>query len=72
MSGFIEGEGRTQATLFPERLDDYITEENAIRVVGVFIDGIDLSGSWSIRASTASRTASCSQRVTRRSLPVVH
>jgi transposase len=44
MSGFIEGEARTQATLFPERLDDYITEENAIRVVDVFIDGIDLSG----------------------------
>jgi hypothetical protein len=25
MSGFIEGEDRTQATLFPERIDDYIT-----------------------------------------------
>ncbi|MFT4826381.1 MAG: hypothetical protein ACJASY_004378 [Halioglobus sp.] len=28
MSGFIEGEERTQATLFPERIDDYINEEN--------------------------------------------
>jgi transposase len=43
MSRFIEGEARTQATLFPERLDDYITEENAVRVIDVFIDGIDLS-----------------------------
>jgi len=44
MSGFIEGEARTQATLFPERIDDYIAEENAVRVIDVFIDGIDLSG----------------------------
>ncbi|MCK4705583.1 MAG: IS1182 family transposase [Gammaproteobacteria bacterium] len=43
MSEFIEGEARTQATLFPERLDDYIAEDNAVRVIDVFIDGIDLS-----------------------------
>ena len=43
MSGFITGEARTQATLFPEQLDDYITEDNATRVIDVFIDGIDLS-----------------------------
>ena len=36
MSGFIEGEARTQATLSPERLDDYIAEENAVRVIDVF------------------------------------
>jgi transposase len=44
MSGFIRGEARTQATLLPEILDDYITEENAVRVIDVFIDGINLSG----------------------------
>jgi transposase len=44
MSGFIEGEDRTQATLFPERIDDYITEENAVRVIDVFVDEMDLSG----------------------------
>lgn len=44
MSGFIEGEARTQATLLPEILDDYIREDNAVRVIDVFIDGIDLSG----------------------------
>ena len=44
MSRFIEGETRTQATLFPEQLDDYVTDENAVRVIDVFIDGIDLSG----------------------------
>ena len=43
MTDFIEGEARTQATLFPERLDDYITEQNAVRVIDVFIDSLDLS-----------------------------
>lgn len=43
MTDFIEGEARTQATLFPERVDDYITQDNPIRVIDVFIDGINLS-----------------------------
>ena len=43
MSGFVEGACRSQATLFPDRLDDYITEENEIRVVDAFIDSLDLS-----------------------------
>ena len=43
MSGFIEGTCRTQATLFPDRLDDYLTEENEIRVIDAFIDGLILS-----------------------------
>lgn len=42
MTGFIEGESRAQATLFPERLDDYITESNPIRVIDVFVDELDL------------------------------
>ena len=44
MSGFIEGEDRQQATLFPERLDDYIAEDSAVRVIDVFVDDLDLSG----------------------------
>ena len=43
MSGFIAGTCRAQATLFPDRLDDYITEENTIRVIDVFVDSLDLS-----------------------------
>jgi transposase len=43
MSGFIKGEARSQATLFPERIDDYISKENTVKVVDVFIDGLDLS-----------------------------
>ena len=44
MSGFIKGTDRNQATLFPEKLDDYIAEESAVRVIDVFVDELDLSG----------------------------
>ena len=30
MSGFIQGEDRSQATLFPERLDDYVAEDSPV------------------------------------------
>ncbi len=38
MTDFIEGESRSQATLFPERLDDYISEDSPVRVIDVFVD----------------------------------
>ena len=44
MSGFIQGEDRSQATLFPERLDDYVAEDSSVRVIDVFLDDLDLSG----------------------------
>jgi len=42
MKRFIEGEARTQVTLLPECLDDYVAEENPVRVVDVFVDQLDL------------------------------
>jgi transposase len=42
MKRFIQGEHRTQNTLFPETLDDYVTECNPVRVVEVFVEGLDL------------------------------
>ena len=42
MKRFIEGEDRTQSTLFPERLDDYIAEDNPVRAIEAFIDELDL------------------------------
>lgn len=42
MKRFIQGESRTQSTLLPELLDDYITEANPVRVVDVFVDELDL------------------------------
>ncbi len=44
MSGFIEGENRHQSTLFPEKLDDFVSEDNPARVIDVFIDKLDISG----------------------------
>ena len=44
MKRFVEGEERSQSTLFPERLDDYIGEDNPVRVVDVFVDELDLGG----------------------------
>jgi hypothetical protein len=42
MKRFIEGEDRTQVTLLPACLDDYVEAENPVRVVEVFVDGLDL------------------------------
>lgn len=42
MKRFIEGEDRSQSMLFPEHLDDYIAEDNPVRVIDVFIDELDL------------------------------
>ena len=42
MKRFIEGEDRTQSTLFPERLEDYIAEDNAVRVIDAFVEQLDL------------------------------
>ena len=43
MSRFIEGEARSQSLLFPERLDDWIEEENPVRVIDAFVDELDMT-----------------------------
>lgn len=43
MSHHIKGQSRTQATLFPEALDDFVTDENPVRVIDAFVDSIDLA-----------------------------
>jgi transposase len=43
MKRFIEGQARSQITLFPESLEDYITEDNPVRVIDVFVDEFDLA-----------------------------
>ena len=42
MGRFVEGEDRRQSLLLPETLDDYVTEDNPVRVVEVFIEELDL------------------------------
>ena len=44
MKRFIEGEDRSQITLFPDRLEDYVAEDNPVRVVDAFVDQLDLFG----------------------------
>jgi transposase len=43
MSGFIDGQHRQQAVLFPNTLDEYVTEENPVRFIDAFVDSLDLS-----------------------------
>ena len=43
MKRFITGVDRTQSTVFPERLDDYIAEDNPVRVVEVFVEELELA-----------------------------
>ena len=42
MKRFIEGVARSQSTLFPERLEDYIAEDNPVRVIDVFVEALEL------------------------------
>ena len=44
MSGFVEGIDRSQSTLFPAVLDDYVAEDNPVRAVDAFVEGLDLGG----------------------------
>ena len=42
MKRFVEGIDRDQATLFPECLEDWVEEDNAVRLIEAFVEGLDL------------------------------
>src|SRR4249919_3780108 len=42
MKRYVVGQDRSQSTLFPESLDEYIAEDNPVRVVDAFVDELDL------------------------------
>ena len=44
MKRFVEGADRSQSTLLPECLDDWVDEENPVRVIDAFVDALDLAG----------------------------
>ena len=44
MKRFIEGASWSQSTLFPEYLEDWVGEDNPVRVIDVFVDELDLLG----------------------------
>jgi transposase len=53
MGRFVEGSDRKQVTLLPECLDDYIAEDNPVRVVEAFVEELDLEGLGFARAAPA-------------------
>jgi transposase len=43
MTRFVVGDDRSQSALFPERLEDYLSEDNPVRAIDVFVDELDLA-----------------------------
>ena len=54
MARFIEGEDRRQSWLLPSSLDDYVAEDNSVRVVEAYIDELDLGTLGFVRVEPAS------------------
>ena len=44
MKRFVQGQDRRQGVLLPEFLDDWVSEENPVRAIDVFVDALDLAG----------------------------
>ena len=42
MRRFVEGLDRGQSTLFPETLEDFVEEDNPVRVIEAFVEALDL------------------------------
>jgi len=40
--GYIKGEDRNQIILFPESIDQYISENNTVRIIDAYVDQIDV------------------------------
>lgn len=55
MPRYVESQDRQQVTLLPECLNDFIGEDNPVRVVDAFVDELDLAGvgfEWMAQAAT--------------------
>src|SRR5437879_4078372 len=50
---YIRGVSREQVMLFPESVEDYITEDNPVRFIDAFVSGLDLAGLGFNRAQAA-------------------
>ena len=65
MKRFIEDGDRGQTTLLPDSLEDYVAEDNPVRVVDVFIDELDLEAlgfSGVVPEQTGLRAGLCDPR----------
>ena len=54
MAGFLEGADRRQVELLPSVLEDYVDEDNQVRVIDVFVDELDLAALGFERVQPAS------------------
>jgi len=52
--GYIEGKNRNQIILFPESIDEYVSDNNAIRIIDEYIEQLDLESLQFKRAATPS------------------
>jgi len=50
--GYIEGEDRNQIILFPESIDEYVSDNNSIRIIDEYIQQLDLKSLHFKRAAT--------------------
>ena len=59
MTGFVSGADRAQGTMFPAQLEDYVTEDNPVRMIDFFVDQLDLGqlGFGRVRAKLTGRPA---------------
>lgn len=59
MKRFIEGQDRAQSILLPECLDDFVGEDNPVRVIDVYVDELNLAdlGFESVQPETTGRPA---------------
>ena len=59
MTGFVIGADRAQGTMFPAQLEDYVAEDNPVRVIDFFIDQLELGqlGFGRVRAKLTGRPA---------------
>ena len=61
--GFIHGVNGHEAILFPERLDDYMAEENLVRFIDAFVDHLNLTTLGFQRATPAATGRSAYHRL---------
>lgn len=57
MKRFVEGDDRKQVTLLPECLDDFVAEDNPVRIVEAFVEELELEalGFFGVTPSTTGR-----------------
>jgi hypothetical protein len=57
--GYVQSEGRTQATLFPVTLEELIPDDHVCRVIDAFVARLDMAGLRFARTLHSFRLASC-------------